>query len=87
MFSTAPSSPWEGSEWEHVLVETTRSGALTRSGFLAKWAYTTMKVRDACNALRREAPRMRHSSSGRRAAVPVRPTERNTHREKHQLTG
>lgn len=44
LFSTAPGSPWEGGEWEHVLVESSRAGgALTRSGFLAKWAYTSMK--------------------------------------------
>jgi len=43
MFSTAPCSPWEGAEWEHVLVETAHAGGLTRPGFLAKWAYTTMK--------------------------------------------
>jgi Ras family protein T1 len=34
-------SPWEGDEYERVVVEATPSGALTLSGFLAKWAYTT----------------------------------------------
>eukprot|EP00951_Prasinocladus_malaysianus_P036277 scaffold380695_cov21-Prasinocladus_malaysianus.AAC.1 len=43
MFSTAPCSPWEGPEWDNVIVETARSGALTCGGFLSKWAYTTVK--------------------------------------------
>lgn len=45
MFSTAPCNPWEGQDWVNVLVETARSGALTLSGFLAKWSYMAMKVR------------------------------------------
>eukprot|EP00887_Chlorella_sp_A99_P007934 scaffold12.g7934.t1 len=40
-FSTAPRDPWEGPEYEGLLVETSRKGLVTLSGFLSLWAYTT----------------------------------------------
>uniref|UniRef100_A0A061RX14 Ras homolog gene family, member T1 n=1 Tax=Tetraselmis sp. GSL018 TaxID=582737 RepID=A0A061RX14_9CHLO len=43
VFSTAPFNPWALPEWDRVLAETGSSGALTFKGFLAKWAYMTMK--------------------------------------------
>ncbi|CAL8465634.1 g5170 [Coccomyxa elongata] len=46
MFACAPSRPWEGPEYEGLLVEGEDPGpgdtrGLTRPGFLSKWAFTT----------------------------------------------
>ncbi|BDA51482.1 mitochondrial Rho GTPase 2 [Coccomyxa sp. Obi] len=46
MFACAPSRPWEGPEYEGLLVEGEAPGqgddrSLTKRGFLSKWAFTT----------------------------------------------